>query len=213
MISRNISVGLFIIFNFLCICFRSANILLNHILSLQENAKALIHWGLILCSIHLAFLKGLDGAELTSKPLEQSFTYVQGLKHSLIHWAQLAVNLNLEIKTQWPHELKFLNERMITEKLQAKGTLYPRCYIYKSSLKRVMRYKGRKVWEINDISEAWPGFIKLSEHINEPHTLSDPAVHRQRLTMPWLLEGLVWFSSNKLNNHRYPLLWMFKASL
>lgn len=60
----------------------------------------LIDRGLILGCIHLAFLKGLYGAKLTGESLEQSFSYMQGLKHPLVHGTELSVNFNLQINKQ-----------------------------------------------------------------------------------------------------------------
>lgn len=145
----------------------SASILLSHVLPLEENAEALIHWGLILSSIHLAFLKGLDGAELASQPLEQSFTYMQGFKHPLIHWSQLPVDLNLGMNKKWP-----------PQKLQAKRypvyqILYPQNFI---EGERAMRcdghrhlrgmtwfYKTSRVKKLTSLS-SWPCSISVVHH-------------------------------------------------
>lgn len=107
----------------------SDSMLLSYVLPLEKNAEALIHWGLVLSSIHLAFLKGLDGAELTSEPLEQSFTYMQGFKHPLIHWSQLTVNLNLGIKRKW--RMKFFTNSVWSDypwnSISKKASIIPDC--------------------------------------------------------------------------------------
>lgn len=70
-------------------------LLLWNILSLEEDAEAFIHRGLVLCSVGLAFLQGLDGAELSCEPLKQGLLHMERLKHPLVDRPQLPVNLDL----------------------------------------------------------------------------------------------------------------------
>ncbi|KAF3840268.1 hypothetical protein F7725_018985 [Dissostichus mawsoni] len=55
----------------------------------KENAEAFVHRGLVLCSVGLALLQSLDGAELSCEPLEQSLLHMQRLKHPLVERPKL----------------------------------------------------------------------------------------------------------------------------
>lgn len=65
------------------------------VLSFEENAEALIHRGLILSSVGLTLLQRLNGAKLPRQSLKQGFPDMEGLKHPLVDWSQLPVDLNL----------------------------------------------------------------------------------------------------------------------
>lgn len=56
----------------------------QHILSFEEDAETLVHGGLVLSSVGLAFLNRLDGAELTREPLKQSLLHMERLEHPLV---------------------------------------------------------------------------------------------------------------------------------
>lgn len=67
----------------------------QYVLSLEQDAEALVHGGLVLGGVGLALLQRLDGAELARQPLEQSLAHVERLEHPPVDGAQLPVDFDL----------------------------------------------------------------------------------------------------------------------
>lgn len=65
------------------------------VLSLDENAEALVHRGLVLSSVGLTLPQRLHVAKRPRQSLEQSFSHMQGLEHLPVDCPQVLVDLNL----------------------------------------------------------------------------------------------------------------------